>query len=75
MEHKVERLPRLVLCPVARKRRRKAAAREDEFTRQYNVMLRALQRIKNFGYGHQGGPDIAKKALESVMKGWGEYGD
>ena len=72
MEHKVERLPRLVLCPVARKRRRKAAAWEDEFTRQYNVMLRALQRLKNLGHWDcADDPDIVKKALESVMKGRG----
>ena len=63
---------RLVLTPTARRLRPQKAKQEDEYTRQYNVMLQALQRISKIPYrcDSPAALDIAKKALESVKKGW-----
>ena len=63
---------RLVLTPTARHLRPKKAKQEDEYTRQYNVLLRAVQRISKIPYrcDSPAALDIAKKALESVKKGW-----
>lgn len=67
----VTRQARSVLTPYARQRRPKKAAQEDEYTRQYNVMLRALQRISKLLKTDIHAAMIAEQAITSVKKGWG----